>query len=227
MSAIVVLDRKTGEPVLDSRVAARELGVEHQALRELIEAHEDDLGSIRFETGSKKQANGRYNPKPERWALLTEKQALLLITLVRNTDEALAKKKQLVDAFLALRSVVIDRKVRRELTDVLRDSGEYDRTHGHAYSLYTDMIYRVALGMDARHYREATGIPKDASVRENLTAAQLVTVERLEKLVSSILDLGADYAQVKAAIEGFGRKKIGDGSVEARELAAALEEERR
>lgn len=216
-AALVALDRKTGEPVLDSRVAARELGVEHESIIKLLGEYSEEssdlksdlLGVVRFET--EKRPGSRTGQK-ERYALLSERQALLLITMVRNSPEALRAKERLVDAFLAMRAALLSRKidkvVRRELTDALRDSGEAERTHGHAYSLYTDLVYRAVLGMDAKHYREAIGLGKDEPVRAHLTAAQDETVRKFEDMVRTMVELAVPFDQIKTTITTMAARSL-------------------
>lgn len=99
---LVKLTVMDGQPMADSRVVAEVLGVQHQNFRELIETRSDALGTIRFETGSSTMPDGRPNPKPERFALLTKRQCLLLITFVRNSEEAVRAKVALIDAFEAI-----------------------------------------------------------------------------------------------------------------------------
>jgi len=220
---LIIADKKTGEPLLDSRVAARELGIEHKNVLDLIYEYSGEgralnassdsklglLGVIRFEI---RKRPGSKTGQKEKWALLTEPQALLLITMVRNTEESLVKKKQLVDAFLAMRDAInarrISKAVRRELTDALSDSGESDRTHGHAYSLYTNLVYRAVLGMDAKQFRESHGLERDESIRQHFTPVQLKAVEKLEKLAASLVDIGADYDQVKSTLERMAARKL-------------------
>ncbi len=92
-----------GELYADSRRVAEVLGVGHQSLREMIVSHSGSLGTIRFETGASEMPDGRINPKPEKYILLTERQALIVLTLVRNTEQAVAAKVALVDAFQSMR----------------------------------------------------------------------------------------------------------------------------
>jgi len=97
---------------------------------------------------------------------------------------------------------------RRSLTDTLQISGEADRMHGHAYSTYTDLIYRAVLGMDAKHYRVALGLDEKANVRDHLTAAQAETVRKFEDLARSMVEVGMAYEQVKSAIQSMAVRKI-------------------
>ena len=97
--ALVVID---GAPLADSRNVAAVLGVEHESITRLVYSRSEDLGTIRFEIGTSKMPDGRVNPKPEKYALLTKRQCLLLITFVRNSEEAVKAKVALIDAFEAM-----------------------------------------------------------------------------------------------------------------------------
>jgi phage anti-repressor protein len=79
---------------------------------------------------------------------------------------------------------------RRTLTDIIEDSGEAERTHGHAYSLYTKMIYKK-LGIE---------YVKMNNFRDTLNPEQLKLVEAMEKLAEGYLRLGYDYSTIKQAL---------------------------
>lgn len=87
-----------GVLVVDSRLVARELGIEHENFMETIRSHEtlveQEFGFFRFQTG-KIQGRGR----PEKFAYLTEDQATFLMTLSRNTPEVIQCKVRLVKGF--------------------------------------------------------------------------------------------------------------------------------
>ena len=91
-----------GEPRIDSRLVASELGVTHRNTYELVDnyfAEFQEFGILRFETG---EIKGRG--QPEKYYLLNEDQAYFLMTLVRNTEEAVELKKRLVKAFAQYRT---------------------------------------------------------------------------------------------------------------------------
>lgn len=93
---------------IDSRLLAQHLGSKHRNLFELVQdlkADFDELGLLRFETG--KPNNGR----PEKFALLNEDQAYLLLTYSRNTAKVRALKFKLVKAFRDVRRALDARKL--------------------------------------------------------------------------------------------------------------------
>ena len=127
--------------------------------------------------------------------------------MMAGTEKGKEVRRYFIEAEKRLRQIVDDRRiskaVRRSLTDQIRDSALNDKMHGFAYKTITDLIYKVVLGMDARRFREAMSLPKDANVREHLTAIQLTAVERLEKLTGSMVELGAEYDRIKDAVLAF------------------------
>lgn len=89
-----------GELVVDSRIVADRLGIEHRNLLETIDNYqtrmEQAFGVLRFETAKPTSPQGG---RPGRYALLTEDQATFLMTLSRNTDEVVDLKIELVQKF--------------------------------------------------------------------------------------------------------------------------------
>jgi len=90
--------------------------------------------------------------------------------------------------------------VRHIVTDMIKQSKENERTHGHAYSIYTDMIYKALFGKTAKQFREEFGIGKTDSLRDYFTAEELKAIQSKEMLVSSLIDCGWGYESIKAFV---------------------------
>jgi phage regulator Rha-like protein len=79
-----------------------------------------------------------------------------------------------------LRGKLIEREkgiaVRQALTKALQQSTENERMHGHAYSTYTNCIYKVLFGMNANQLRDKFGIGKKDSLRDCFTTEELRAV---------------------------------------------------
>jgi len=105
----------------------------------------------------------------------------------------------------ALRGKLIEREkgiaVRQALTKALQQSTENDRMHGHAYSTYTNCIYKELFGMNAVQLREHYGISKKDSLRDCFSQEELRAVQSMECLVSGLVDCGWEYNQVKEFIQ--------------------------
>jgi phage regulator Rha-like protein len=89
--------------VVDSRLVADNLNNQHESLMRLLYTHieviEKRFDTIRFEVGASKMPDGRINPNPEKFAWLTEDQAIFLMTLCKNTDRVVQCKANLVESF--------------------------------------------------------------------------------------------------------------------------------
>lgn len=98
--------------------------------------------------------------------------------------------------------------VRHIVTDMIKQSGENDRMHGHAYSTYTDVIYKSLFGKSAKQFREQFGLSKKDSLRDCFTQEELKAIQSKEMLVSSLIDCGWGYDQIKEFIQKETTKMI-------------------
>ena len=111
-----------------------------------------------------------------------------------------------------LREKFIERQkgitVRHIVTDMIKQSHENDRMHGFAYSTYTDMIYKSLFGKSAKQFREQFGLSKKDSLRDCFTQEELRAIQSKEMLVSSLIDCGWGYDQIKEFIQKETTKMI-------------------
>ncbi len=100
MSIIIVVENE-GDLVVDSRLIAQDLNIEHRSFMETIKTYESlieqEFGVLRFQTA--KPQEGSKGGRPSEYALLTEDQSTFLMTLSRNTPEVVRCKISLVKAF--------------------------------------------------------------------------------------------------------------------------------
>ena len=80
--------------------------------------------------------------------------------------------------------------------------------HGHAYSTYTDLIYKVVLGKSAKQLREELGIGKQDNLRDSLSSEELAKVKSVEMVVSGLVDCGWGYDDIKNFILNTSRKLL-------------------
>lgn len=101
---VIPLIQSQGEPRVDSRVLAEQLGTQHKSSIELIDKYSDKIrrfGHLPFQTEVGKRAQG--GGRAERFALLNEDQSFFLLALSRNTDRVVELKTSLVMAFREVR----------------------------------------------------------------------------------------------------------------------------
>lgn len=103
--------------VVDSRIIAEELGNEHRALTQLLKTHlaviEKDFGRVAFEMLPLQTKGGVQRTNI---ALLNEGQATFLVTLSKNSPEAVFLKSKLVKSFLFYRNAFHSQETSQRLT---------------------------------------------------------------------------------------------------------------
>lgn len=99
-----------GEPLASSLVIARGMRQQHASTVRLIRKHKKTLekfGLVRFEI--RPRLRGKHGGGDRECAMLNERQAALLISLMRNTDEVIAFKAGLIDEFYRMRDALSQR----------------------------------------------------------------------------------------------------------------------
>lgn len=72
--------------------------------------------------------------------------------------------------------------------------------HGHAYSNYTNCIYKELFGLNAAQLRDKFGISRKENLRDRFSQEELKAIQSMECLVSGLVDCGWEYAQIKEFI---------------------------
>lgn len=192
------------EPYTTADKVAEYAEVQPGTVNRLIRKHEKDLsdfGKVGFEI---RPLAGSTTGQSVKIYHLNEQQATLLITYLKNTPPVRAFKKALVRSFFEARQEIDQRKeqraikapVRRALTDAIRDSGENERMHGHAFAAYTNLIYKTAVGKTASQLRRERG----ANALQTLDADGLAAVTKREAQVCTLLDCGMAYDAIRTIL---------------------------
>ena len=207
MNELVHLAPNTQEPFTTSEVIAECAGVKRHAIQVLIQQHEKDFqefGKVSFEM---RPLAGSKTGQMFKVYYLNEQQATLLMTYLRNTEVVRAFKKELVRQFYAMREELLNIKavkaerkpIRLGMTDAIKALP--DSPHKKfKYSQYTDLAYRAALGKTARQLRQERGAARTATASDYMSAGELDAVSRMENRIAVLLELGMDYAHVKACL---------------------------
>jgi len=87
--------------------------------------------------------------------------------------------------------------VRQALTKAIQQSGENDRMHGHAYSTYTDVMYKSIFGKNAKQLRVEYGITKKDNLRDIFSEEELNRVQNAEMMISSLIGYGWGFCDIK------------------------------
>ena len=195
--AIALQTGRDETPRVDSRELAQRLGVKHKNTIELLDKHKADfleLGHLPFQTevGYRAQGGG----KAERFALLNEDQAYLLLTYSRNTAKVRGLKVKLVQAFSAARKAAEQRKCEYLPTyhlahDALKGLAPDRLRQQHLHMNVNKLLNKVA-GLDAGQRHGAQ--PGSLSV---LAVGQMLAAQA----ATGASDDKAAYACIKQALK--------------------------
>ena len=147
-------------------------------------------------------ANAQNKKQP---MYLITRDGFTLLAMGYNGQKAMKFKEAYIKQFNAMEKSLFERikerekgiAVRQALTKALQQSSENERMHGHAYSTYTNLIYKSIFGKDAKHLREEYGISKKDELRDYFSAEELQQVQKAEMLVSSLVEYGWGYDEIK------------------------------
>ena len=176
---------------------ANQTTVEEINTKELIEKYIIQLeqvgGKVRFETvpyGKTKQLKKIY--------LLNEQQSTLLVLMMRNTPIVLQFKVKLVQAFFEAKTQIQDRVIARleypAMTLAIQEA--HDNPKPHHYSNEADLINRIILGTTAKKYCELNELDRTC-LRDNLTNPQIDLINQLQRLNTSMIELGMTFEDRK------------------------------
>lgn len=216
--------------VVSSRDVAETFEKEHKEILRAIEGQEDSNGKakhlsllwqleqggeLHFEKFFIKSEYIGENGRKYKEYLMT-RDGFTLLVMGFSGEKAMKFKlayiKQFNNMEKLLQGKFVERQkgitVRHIVTDMIKQSQENERMHGHAYSTYTDMIYRCLFGKSAKQLREEFGICKTDDLRDCFTKEELQAISSKEMLVSSLIDCGWGYEQIKNFVQENSIKQI-------------------
>jgi phage anti-repressor protein len=126
------------------------------------------------------------------------------IAMVENNPKGRMVRRYFIEAEKRFREEKLSRArskaERRVFTDVLKEVLPESPNKKWAYKYYTDLVYKIVTGKNAKQLRELYGLSKDSSVREALSAQELKEIINYERIIESLLEFGQDYEGVKAVL---------------------------
>lgn len=190
--------------VVTSLDVAETFGKQHKDVLESIRGIQEtistaEFSALFFET-TYKAINGKNNPM-----YYMNRDGFTLLVMGYNGEKAMQFKLAYIRQFNAMEKALIGKMrerekgiaVRQALTNALKESNENERMHGHAYSTYTNVIYKSIFGKNAKQLREEYGIGKKDNLRDCFSEEELKAVQSAEMLVSSLISYGWGYDQIK------------------------------
>ena len=128
-----------------------------------------------------------------------------LLAMGYTGEKAMKFKEAYIRQFNAMEKVLIGKMkerekgiaVRQALTNALQQSQENERMHGHAYSTYTNVVYKAVFGKSAVQLREEYGITKNDNLRDFFSQEELKKVQNVEMLISGLVGCGWGYDDIR------------------------------
>lgn len=211
----VVRINKEEVTVVTSLDVAETFEKEHRHVLEDIRKIESTISTAEFSAlfnlSSYKASNGKTNPM---YAMT--KDGFTILTMGYTGEKAMRFKLAYIKQFNAMQKELSGKHIEREkgiavrqaFTKSMQQSNENERMHGHAYSTYTNCIYKVLFGRNAKQLREDLGIGIKDNLRDYFTVEELKSIQSMECLASGLVDCGWDYDKVKSFIEQTNTKKL-------------------
>ncbi len=196
---------KEDAAVVTSLDIAETFGKRHADVLRDIKALEcsKEFTQRNFALTSYKDASGKSNKK-----YLLTKDGFTMLVMGYTGEKAMKFKEGYIRQFNAMEKALIGKikerekgvAVRQALTRAVQQAGENDRMHGHAYSVYTNVIYKAVFGKNAKQLREKYGITEKDSLRDCFSEDELQLIQSKEMLVSGLIGCGWGYEQIKSFI---------------------------
>ena len=192
-------------PRIDSRELAKNMQRLHKSLFELIKEHQNDFaefGKVRFETEALTDSK---TGQKEKFALLNEDHAFLLVTYSRNTPRVRQLKVKLVKAFSAARRLIEQHATEYLPTyhathDLIKNMGLPAEKEKHLH-MNTNMLINKCVGIKAGERSALAAVPKSC-----LVMAQAIATNAMR----GACDHKEAYQRTKVALETFGQLTIGN-----------------
>ena len=144
------------------------------------------------------------------------KDGFTLLAMGYSGEKAMRFKEAYIRQFNAMEKALIGKMkerekgiaVRQALTNTLQRSQENERMHGHAYSTYTNAIYKAVFGKNAKQLREDYGIGSQDNLRDRFSVEELSAVQSMEMLVSGLINCGWGYEKIRDFIQENSVKQL-------------------
>jgi phage regulator Rha-like protein len=231
--------------VVDSRLVAQGLGIEHESFMKTVEKYKTEVEqlftSIRFQIGSSQMPDGRMNPKPQKYCFLTEEQSTFYMALSRNTPTVVAIKGRLVKAFFDAKRKLAEKQSNTVESDstgwTLRERNNLEKqfapkpTQKEIRASYG--MWKMAHGkpyadrwlgqMHQRHYPALIGEAPQAQEMTSLaTAKALLTPTKIAEVLGLLYKTGSgDGSKVNSLLVKLGYQTSVGGKWSATDKAIA------
>ncbi len=198
--------------VTTSRKVAEVFGKQHQhVLRDIRELKcSDEFRQSNY--GQSYYLNEQNKKQPE---YIITKDGFVMLVMGYSGEKAFKFKEDYIKAFNYMESELkrihkereqwaIEREkgkmIRHILTDTIKMKIVDSAHKKFMYPNYTKLIYKKIFGKNFNELKKEYGIKPKESLRDYITSEELKEVEQLEMLVSSLINIGWSYQEIKEFI---------------------------
>lgn len=194
---------------------------EHKSVLEAIRNLTAEKSAAKFFTEKTYKSRGKEYPMYE-----MDRDGFSLLVMGFNGEKALQWKLKYIEAFNKmeeeLKRIYTERQqwqierdkgvvIRHILTDTIKMKIADSPNKRFPYPNYTNMIYRTLFGKNTKELEEEYGVKPRENVRDYFTGDALARVQSMEMLVSSLINCGWGYEQIKNFVSEQ-KQMISDGS---------------
>ena len=204
---VEIVSERNGVPITTSRKIAQVFGKEHKNVLRDIESIiiDDEFSRLNFELSNYKSRGKKYSE------YILTKNGFTLLVMGYTGEKAMRFKKAYICQFDAMESFIKSIQVAKldypALTKAIEQAQEEPKFYH--FSNEINMINRIVLGTDAKHFKEENGIDKkENSIRPYLTAEQIKAIEELQRIDIGLLVANIEFEQRKQIIKSHYTKSI-------------------
>lgn len=201
----IVLERK-GVPVTTSLIVAEKFEKRHdivlRSIEDTISGMDNETAKLWFhKTTYKTKENRKSYPLYE-----MNRDGFSLIVMGFTGEKALRWKIHYIKAFDVMeeyiKSVQTAKMDYPALTQAIKET--HDEPKNYHFSNELNMINRIVLGTDAKHFKQEHGVDvKESSIRPYLTAWQIKAVEALQRADIGLVMSGMDFQSRKILLTQY------------------------
>lgn len=189
--------------IKDSSQAVERLDYEEKLMRKLYVSGQDREMWIINESGLYSLVLTSNKPEAKKFKKWVTSEVL---PEIRQSGKYFIKRHEMYSRIELMRE--IEKAAFKSMTQSLKDHGEAERTHGHAYSLYNNLIYKLVLGKTAKDIKNENGLKETDSVKDFIDKDKLIVIDGAERLVDAMLRMGHEYENIKFNLEKMLIKNI-------------------
>ena len=209
---VEIIGKRNEEKLITTSLKVAEVfEKEHKDVLESIRNLVAENSAAKFFNETTYKNRGREYPMYE-----MDRDGFSLLVMGFTGDKALQWKIKYIESFNAmeqeLRRIYTERQqwqierdkgviIRHILTDTIKMKIADSPHKRFAYPNYTKLIYKTLFNKTMKELQEEYGVKPKESLRDYLTADQLKDVENMEMLVSSLINCGWGYDEIKAFIQ--------------------------